>query len=953
MKKPPSTILVSVLLFCVLSMLTGFLPTNALAAETIKTGFEGKTISILGDSISTYVGVSNDATVNSTLSGGLIYYKAGTLGVYRSDTWWQQAIDTLGLELLVNNSWSASCVLTRRFGASGAYINRCVQLHNQNGTEPDIIAVHMGTNDFWGFSDTLGTADTIDYDSLIIAEEDEGFSYATPTTACEAYAIMLHKMTQRYPDAEIYCFTLPPRSNQTEAKIQSLEDFNTSIALISNKFGAYIVDLYNNSGIKADENFQFYIADDFVHPGPAGMDAITGCFTSTVLECSQYTAGKVYDVSYDLDKAIVDQGTAFKALDGSLFTCSFTVPTEHTLSVSVSMDGEDVTDSCVTDQKITIGQVTGDIQISAQAIYTPEEMKNFRWECQTNQFMSISDYGNQTNDLTKTQGSIVDGTFNKANYTISEALSLRHDKPWVLEWREQILETDTIDGALLLASASVSNAVDKPYLYRPQNSRFLAIGMYKSGAYHNYGIALKENGIDGTTEHTYRLTNRIFEDGSNMIYLYVDGKEIGPMNHYWVGGTDQQESVDWVSGQDFKFTNIGTASHSLHSCSVDYIQVWEDGHTHSYTSAVTAPTCTEQGYTTYTCACSDRYVENYVDATGHDYRDGACSQCGKAIPVLTLRSPSLEFKDMIKVVAFFTAENAEDVVEMGMITYSSRVSEWNIDNAEYVIPGAVYVESSGRYYATSQGIHAKQLADDVYLAVYARLTNGSYIYSKLASYSAATYAYNQLESSDDVTLKQLVVSMLNYGAQAQRYFSHNVDNLANAGLTEEQMALPEAYRADMVQSVPAVSDTKQGTFLNNQGFASRRPAVSFEGAFCINYFFTPAYTPVGEITMCYWNEADFNAAEIVTAENASGSLVMVNDGSGQYRADITGIAAKDLSGAVYVAALYSDGTESRTSGVLGYSIGAYCGSQAARGGAVAELAKATAVYGHHAKEYFG
>lgn len=39
---------------------------------------------------------------------------------------------------------------------------------------------------------------------------------------------------------------------------------------------------------------------------------------------------------------------------------------------------------------------------------------------------------------------------------------------------------------------------------------------------------------------------------------------------------------------------------------------------HSYTSVVTDPTCTEQGYTTYTCtSCNDSYTGNYVDATGH------------------------------------------------------------------------------------------------------------------------------------------------------------------------------------------------------------------------------------------------------------------------------------------------------------------------------------------------
>ena len=40
-------------------------------------------------------------------------------------------------------------------------------------------------------------------------------------------------------------------------------------------------------------------------------------------------------------------------------------------------------------------------------------------------------------------------------------------------------------------------------------------------------------------------------------------------------------------------------------------------HIHKYNSVVTAPTCTEQGYTTYTCECGDTYVDDYVDVNGH------------------------------------------------------------------------------------------------------------------------------------------------------------------------------------------------------------------------------------------------------------------------------------------------------------------------------------------------
>ena len=40
-------------------------------------------------------------------------------------------------------------------------------------------------------------------------------------------------------------------------------------------------------------------------------------------------------------------------------------------------------------------------------------------------------------------------------------------------------------------------------------------------------------------------------------------------------------------------------------------------HRHEYVSAVTAATCEEQGYTTYTCECGDSYVDDYVSALGH------------------------------------------------------------------------------------------------------------------------------------------------------------------------------------------------------------------------------------------------------------------------------------------------------------------------------------------------
>ena len=79
-------------------------------------------------------------------------------------------------------------------------------------------------------------------------------------------------------------------------------------------------------------------------------------------------------------------------------------------------------------------------------------------------------------------------------------------------------------------------------------------------------------------------------------------------------------------------------------------------HTHSYKDVVTAPTCTEKGYTTHTCACGDSYVDTYVDALGHAWDNGkvtkeptatetgvrtyACTRCNEtkteSIPVVSV-----------------------------------------------------------------------------------------------------------------------------------------------------------------------------------------------------------------------------------------------------------------------------------------------------------------------------
>lgn len=62
--------------------------------------------------------------------------------------------------------------------------------------------------------------------------------------------------------------------------------------------------------------------------------------------------------------------------------------------------------------------------------------------------------------------------------------------------------------------------------------------------------------------------------------------------------------------------------------------VKEAVHEHNYQiTDIEQPTCTEQGYSVYTCiGCEDSYQADFVGAKGHDYVEGTCIVCGETDP---------------------------------------------------------------------------------------------------------------------------------------------------------------------------------------------------------------------------------------------------------------------------------------------------------------------------------
>ena len=345
----------------------------------------------------------------------------------------------------------------------------------------------------------------------------------------------------------------------------------------------------------------------------------------------------------------------------------------------------------------------------------------------------------------------------------------------------------------------------------------------------------------------------------------------------------------------------------------------------------------------------------------HTYENGTCTGCGAADPnyvpvtepALKASGFTLSFEDEILVNLYYTVSDTTDVAEQGMLVFYEDPGEADITKATDVYKGSTYVESSNSYINTTKGIAAKEMGDDRYYCAYAKLTNGTYVYTALYQYSPKKYAMSRIQNSTDESMKALCVAMLNYGAAAQEFFAYRTDALMNAGLTAEQKALVVPYDEAYFTGAVAADPNKLGSFAATSGFSGKSASVSFEGAFAINYYFLPGSTVEGNMKLYIWNPGDYAAANVLTADNASKVITMQSQDGGAYWGQVQGIAAKALDDTYYVAGVYTDENgNTQCTGVIAYSLSKYCLNNAKPGKDMQALAAATAMYGYYADLYF-
>ena len=220
-------------------------------------------ISILGDSISTFYGV--------TLPGYKVYYRAGKLienGLSSSaDTWWAQVIRSLGGSLCVNNAYSGCRVSGNAFPSAFSE-RRIKDLGNEQN--PDLILVYLGINDF-GFNVPVRKK------SLFHFKKD-------PAYFADAYDLMLAQIRARYPRVQVICGTLLKTYILGDSSwnfdmdfrtLHPLEDYNEAIRIACRKRNAISLEL-------ARHGYAAYETLDGAHPTRTGHAQIAACWIAAL-----------------------------------------------------------------------------------------------------------------------------------------------------------------------------------------------------------------------------------------------------------------------------------------------------------------------------------------------------------------------------------------------------------------------------------------------------------------------------------------------------------------------------------------------------------------------------------------------------------------------------------------------------------------------------------------------
>ncbi len=291
----------------------------AAKVAAVKNAYQGKSLSVLGDSISTFGTISNGSTAyNPDYDPSELrhytnsYHQAPGGNSYKKEMmYWGKLAEDASMDLNVISAWSGSRVYGSESVAdkdvniaTANMLHRSSKLAN-NGTDPDLILVYMGINDFLASpsstspktanrpmkSDVTGNlyqrllekgnktdAEVVGswFEKVLSKATEAGYDpeAETPTVAPgstytsweAAYALSLHYMLNHYDNAEIYLITLIENNYNNLGDLRSA---NTVIRALADYFDIGLIDQANGYREKATCHL-FTYDDGGLHPNYKG-----------------------------------------------------------------------------------------------------------------------------------------------------------------------------------------------------------------------------------------------------------------------------------------------------------------------------------------------------------------------------------------------------------------------------------------------------------------------------------------------------------------------------------------------------------------------------------------------------------------------------------------------------------------------------------------------------------
>ena len=266
-------------------------------------------------------------------------------------------------------------------------------------------------------------------------------------------------------------------------------------------------------------------------------------------------------------------------------------------------------------------------------------------------------------------------------------------------------------------------------------------------------------------------------------------------------------------------------------------------HIHQYTSTVTPPTCTEQGYTTYTCTCGDSYRSDYTNPMDHSW------DAGVVTTPATETAPGVKRYTCTRCSATRTETIAQLTCPSAGFTDVPGANNWAHAGIDYCVSNGLMYGVGGSRFAPQTATTRAQIVQILYslsgspsvsgAAPFTDLTQDwyknavrwAYQTGVVSGMSATTFAPNV-----PVTREQIAVILMGY--------AQKVLGVSRTWTPADLSRYPDASRvsawahnalADTV-SLGLISGTLRGgqAYLDPQGSATREQVATILMQFCKN-----------------------------------------------------------------------------------------------------------------------